>query len=340
MKWQLDGCEKGDIVRVKDGAVYHYGIFVSENEVIAFGRVPSYYLTDGKDEKIVVLSTTAQEFAQNALFIERGVPEGLEKKQMRSREEIVSFARSCLGQDGYNVLHNNCEHFVNLCAFGVKRSEQELLLRQRWISRPKTDVYICIDGSVPQSGFVPYERQKSLQEISNETVHKEKKLVWDMLCYAIEKSFYCDAKDIEFKQQANGKWVCDKLHFSLSHTNGVAVVAVSNSPCGVDVEGIDAFLKKCNDKDFAKAFAQKIGCDNVDAKELLKQWTGKESVYKAYGEGRFVPKDIDVQNEDVQYIKVEDYLIAVAGKTAKDANYYLIENGRHKLMFKGEYECI
>ena len=31
-------------------------------------------------------------------------------------------ARQRIGESGYNILHNNCEHFVNECVFGEKRS--------------------------------------------------------------------------------------------------------------------------------------------------------------------------------------------------------------------------
>ena len=44
----------------------------------------------------------------------------------------MSLARSRLGEGGYNILHNNCEHFVNECVFGIKKSEQEEEVRRKW----------------------------------------------------------------------------------------------------------------------------------------------------------------------------------------------------------------
>ena len=41
MKWEYKDCRYGDIIRVKLGSVYHYGIFVSDDEVIAFGLPPT-----------------------------------------------------------------------------------------------------------------------------------------------------------------------------------------------------------------------------------------------------------------------------------------------------------
>ncbi|MBR4852552.1 MAG: lecithin retinol acyltransferase family protein, partial [Clostridia bacterium] len=41
-----------------------------------------------------------------------------EKKKRFSPEKTVSRAKSRLGETGYNILENNCEHFVYDCAFG------------------------------------------------------------------------------------------------------------------------------------------------------------------------------------------------------------------------------
>ena len=40
MKWVFGECLPGDMIRIKTGAVYHYGIFVSDAEVIQFGYPP------------------------------------------------------------------------------------------------------------------------------------------------------------------------------------------------------------------------------------------------------------------------------------------------------------
>lgn len=41
-----------------------------------------------------------------------------------TNEEIVERACGCLGEDDYNLLFNNCEHFACWCVTGQKRSEQ------------------------------------------------------------------------------------------------------------------------------------------------------------------------------------------------------------------------
>jgi hypothetical protein len=47
------------------------------------------------------------------------------------REDVVSRARSRLGENRYHIIRNNCEHFCEWCLSGVSRSRQleSLLVR-------------------------------------------------------------------------------------------------------------------------------------------------------------------------------------------------------------------
>ena len=67
-------------------------------------------------------------------IVEVGVPEraGGEKRRRFSAKKTVENARARLGEGGYNVLHNNCEHFVWECAFGIHRSTAEDEAQARW----------------------------------------------------------------------------------------------------------------------------------------------------------------------------------------------------------------
>ncbi|XP_078323642.1 phospholipase A and acyltransferase 1-like isoform X2 [Crassostrea virginica] len=47
-----------------------------------------------------------------------------QKCRPRSVEEIVEEAILKIGEIGYNVLWNNCEHFAAYCRYGVKWSQQ------------------------------------------------------------------------------------------------------------------------------------------------------------------------------------------------------------------------
>jgi len=118
MEWTEGTPRYGDIIRTKVTFYHHYGIFVDEQRVIQFGLPDD----PGKPaEQIKVLVTDIYTFLQGG-DIEIGKPEGDEKKRLRSPKEIVREAEQRIGMGGYDILHNNCEHFVNECAFGQKNS--------------------------------------------------------------------------------------------------------------------------------------------------------------------------------------------------------------------------
>ncbi len=108
----------GDLIRTKVRFYYHYGIFVSDQQVIQFG-LPDDPMRPA--EQIQVLSSDISAFLQGG-EVEVAVPDGATRRQMRDAEEIVRIALSRLGEGGYDILHNNCEHFVNDCAFGKPSS--------------------------------------------------------------------------------------------------------------------------------------------------------------------------------------------------------------------------
>ena len=93
MKWKMTDARAGDIVRVALGSIYHYGIFVSEDEVIQFGLPPTF---DRKSEDVEVLSSTVEEFLAGG-FLEVGICQGREKKRRKSFNETVKSARARLG---------------------------------------------------------------------------------------------------------------------------------------------------------------------------------------------------------------------------------------------------
>ena len=119
MEWTVNSPKSGDIIRTKVTFYHHYGIFINESRIIQFGLPDNVYTPA---EEIKVLATDIYTFLQGG-ELEVGKPTRQELKNMRSPEEIVKLAESRLGQGGYDILHNNCEHFVNECAFGEHNSE-------------------------------------------------------------------------------------------------------------------------------------------------------------------------------------------------------------------------
>ena len=132
MKWAPNDCKSGDMIRIHLGSVHHYGIFVSEDEVIQFGYPPLPEFKD-KNQNITVGAVSIDEFSSGKI-VEVAVLDRKEKKRRFPPEKTVEIARSKIGTGGYNILHNNCEHFCYECVFGVKKSTQEEYIRSMWQS--------------------------------------------------------------------------------------------------------------------------------------------------------------------------------------------------------------
>ena len=123
MKWSVREGRPGDMVRVKvNSQMDHYGVFVSDSEVIQFGKNPSLRLGLA-DTDVFVCVTDIDEFRDG------GYPEFAdlsfsEKLKRFKTDKIIENARSRIGEGGYNIIYNNCEHFAYECIFGKKYSSQ------------------------------------------------------------------------------------------------------------------------------------------------------------------------------------------------------------------------
>lgn len=115
MIWLEKEPQPGDVIRTKVRFYHHYGIFVSCDRVIQFGLPDN---TGIPNDQIRVLATDIYTFLHGG-SLEVGEPDREERKKLRSRKTIVAEAEARLGQGEYNILHNNCEHFVYTCAFGT-----------------------------------------------------------------------------------------------------------------------------------------------------------------------------------------------------------------------------
>lgn len=191
------------------------------------------------------------------------------------------------------------------------------------------DVYFALwtENSDVQINF-PDERRKEIDAVTNENLKKSKITSWKLLSVATEKSLDKPIEDIKFSKTENGKWTAEDFFFSITHTDGFTAVVVSDAPCGIDVESIDAFQQKSRYKPFIDAFSQKIGVQEsakTDALNLLKVWTAKESVFKANGKGAFIPKRIDLNVLPVKHYEVCGYLVAVANSFQILPSFFIVD---------------
>ena len=140
--------EPGDIIGVDRGIYQHYGIFSGEDCVIHYTAEAS----DCDPENAEIQETSLERFLRDGteFFIldpaETGSPwtdmfalspdsdkgrkqKGKNRKedsgpQNFSPEETLQRAQSRIGEHKYNLITNNCEHFVVWCKTGISDSRQ------------------------------------------------------------------------------------------------------------------------------------------------------------------------------------------------------------------------
>ena len=330
MKWELKEAKCGDIVRVALGPLYHFGIFVSEEEVIQFGLPPT---PNRRAEDVEVLSSPVEQFLAGG-FLEVGVPEGKEKRRRNSPKKVVALARSRLGERGYDILRNNCEHFANECYFGEKFCSMTDKLREQFRAIPLVHVYVARAPFEVESGeIVPSTRKEEIESCSNEQVRRSKFYVWKLLESALMRSLGLKINNIQFTKTASGKWECPECFFSLSHSGDLVAVALSRKAVGVDIERKD-------EARFSGALAQKI-CTEREEREVAQLnererpaavnllWTKKEALFKCSGEGGFTPRSLETADAKFLAREIvcgdERYILTVASEDAASARFRLGE---------------
>lgn len=121
--WVQKKPKMGDHIRVlRIGGLYaHHGVYVSDEEVIHFtGKDDDSILDWSKPE---VISSDLEYFLKDGVLEIKEYSDE-EFPDLYSPEQIVTYARACLGDKGYNLVFNNCEHFANVCTLGRFRSNQ------------------------------------------------------------------------------------------------------------------------------------------------------------------------------------------------------------------------
>lgn len=317
MKWWPDQCKKGDMIRVKLGPLYHYGIFVSEDEVIQFGHPQQDRNAENPGRDIRIFAGNAKDFAAGNM-VETAHFSIMERLKRYTASKTVRLARSRIGENGYDILHNNCEHFANMCVFGRKICLQTDRITAQWRMRPVLDVYVSAVGECAGASDTGVEkREKQLRRVKDESLLARKRAAWKLLEYAMLRSFGQKMNGSKFDVSLFGKWTCDKVCFSIAYTDGYIAVAVSNEPVGVDAAEPRAFLKRDLEKLAERSLSGAERAENPAPQALMRLCLMKESVYKWKGKGPYTPKRIKLDGESVFYtddLGSAPVALAVAGK--------------------------
>jgi hypothetical protein len=102
----------GDHIRVSRGTYYHHGIYVGDLQVVHFTGAAR------RLQDATIRLDTLHAFAAG------GSVQVVKYARCYNAESVVQLALSRLGENGYRVFANNCEHFARWCKTGEHRSAQ------------------------------------------------------------------------------------------------------------------------------------------------------------------------------------------------------------------------
>lgn len=175
------------------------------------------------------------------------------------------------------------------------------------------------------------KRRAELSACRNEKLKNARYTDWKLLEYAAFRVFGLSPESLNFEKNENGKWSCDRFFFSLSHTDKVVAVAVSDRPCGVDAEA----SARSSNFDISSllrvekyAFTEnEILRANESSLEFLKIWTAKESIFKASDNKLFSPKNTDTSSRKTQTFVFEApaLVLSCCGENAAVARVRFVE---------------
>ena len=166
---------------------------------------------------------------------------------------------------------------------------------------------------------VPPEREKEIDECSNEKIKREKYCVWKLLELALRNSTGTKPDFTALKRGGNGKWYGGDKEFSLSHSNGVVAVALSDKPVGVDVQFVKEISQNTVSKILSKQELEVL--ESLSKQErttrIIETWARKESDFKRVGGDNFlsyIRYNCTVSGfTDRITLSKGDYVVAVSG---------------------------
>ncbi len=184
-------------------------------------------------------------------------------------------------------------------------------------------LYAKIPDILPPEPLVPRSRQCEVDRAASDTVKREKYFVWRLLEQAVKETFNLDFDNIEFTKTVEGKWLCDKFYFSLSHSHGVAVVAVSDSPVGVDIELVRDIRQGTAEKMLTERELHSIeGLADIErAAAIIELWSRKESRFKMQGGEALLPSLTEAdENARCRRLSIDGraYILAVTAESVYD----------------------
>lgn len=160
---------------------------------------------------------------------------------------------------------------------------------------------------------VNQQRREKILRCKNEKDKKRSLLAGILLWFALEQEGISYER-VVFAKTKEGKPFLEShadLHFSISHAGEFAICVVSDTPVGVDIEGLDKpifhgqrenRLRSIAEKCFAQTEWDRFEDSDQKSEVFLEYWTKKEAYSKAIGKGL----GMDFSKIDTEH-KKEDY---------------------------------
>ncbi|XP_062596047.1 phospholipase A and acyltransferase 2-like [Saccostrea cucullata] len=124
----------GDLLEFNRGWYSHWAVYIGNEEVVHLGGIDNDGINGTlKSNHVFTIcgktfnkAVVKKENFWKVVFDSKVEINNTKDKKCRPKpaHEIVREALSKLGEIGYNVLWNNCEHFAAFCRYGVNWSEQ------------------------------------------------------------------------------------------------------------------------------------------------------------------------------------------------------------------------
>ncbi len=178
-----------------------------------------------------------------------------------------------------------------------------------YISKIPTDIEI--------TDLYPPQRNGEIQKCKSPRVRAEKYYVWRILEKAITEALNIPIEEVSFTKTENGKWIADKLCFSISHTYDAVAVAISDNNIGVDIEALSRYKKRIAPLTLTEkeTVPLKYMSEDMRAEYVMTKWTQKESIFKTLNEKAFLPNTVETSAYPVKTEKIDladtTYLLSV-----------------------------
>ncbi|HEV2614925.1 MAG TPA: 4'-phosphopantetheinyl transferase superfamily protein [Gammaproteobacteria bacterium] len=193
----------------------------------------------------------------------------------------------------------------------------------QWQAAPKNlflkdgEVHVWLIHSFVENSLDQEEQGRAAKFIS--LVHQERFIkAHSGLREILSKYTHQNPKSIIFDKTASGKPILKhfpNIHFNLSHSEDIALCAVSNNPVGIDVEYLN---KNMDYLSIAKRFFNPVEYEFIKSQEnfklaFFKLWTQKEAYLKSQGKGIAGGLEVEIPKEVAitHFVPAPHYLAAV-----------------------------